>query len=278
MSELSARYAEAAYVAQRRLEAPVGTVLLLHGLGGDAAQFDTFLPHLASLPCDLLIPDMRAHGRTTVIGDPADFTFQRFSEDIAALLRAREIQPPVIGVGISMGAGVLAALALQSPVALAGVVFIRPAWADRADPPNLRAFRTIAGLLATLAPSAAASEFMRSPVYQAVETESGTAADSLLSQFAAPQATERRLRLSHMPLSTPFTAMSELRRIPCPVAVIGTPRDPLHPLAIAHHWAGECGSPLHVVPPKSAHDDRYVSESSAIITSLVSGALNLASS
>ncbi|MEU7852897.1 alpha/beta fold hydrolase [Nonomuraea sp. NPDC049141] len=263
----------------RRPDAPAsGTMLLLHGLGGDTTQFDPFLPHLARLPCDLLIPDMRAHGLTPLIGDASDFTFQRFSADITALLRTRAIQPPLIGVGISMGAGVLATLALHSPDALAGLVFIRPAWEDQADPPHLRAFRTIAGLLATRDGAAAAAEFARSPVYRAVRTESETAADSLMDQFESPHAAERRLRLEHMPLSTPFADLADLRRIRPPATIIGTRHDPLHPLTIARHWARACGTALHVVPPKSAHDDRYISESAAIITAVAGQSLDNASS
>ncbi|MGN9847009.1 alpha/beta fold hydrolase [Nonomuraea sp. H19] len=278
-SPSSNRYAEAAHVTLRRPDTPAsGTMLLLHGLGGDSTQFDAFLPHLAGLPCDLLIPDMRAHGLTPLIGDASDFTFQRFSADITALLRTRAIQPPLIGVGISMGAGVLAALALHCPEALAGLVFIRPAWEDQTDPPNLRAFRTIADLLATLDAASAAAEFARSPVYRAVRAESPTVADSLMDQFGSPHAAERRLRLEHMPLSTPFADLGDLRRIRPPVAVIGTRHDPLHPLTIARHWARACGTPLYVVPPKSAHDDCYVSESAAIITAVTSQALDIPAS
>ncbi|MFD1538011.1 alpha/beta fold hydrolase [Nonomuraea guangzhouensis] len=276
MNASSNRYAEVAHVMLRRPHTPAsGTMLLLHGLGGDTTQFAPFLPHLARLPCDLLIPDMRAHGLTPLIGDASDFTFQRFSADIAALLRTRAIQPPLIGVGISMGAGVLAALALHSPGALAGLVFIRPAWEDQADPPHLRAFSTIAGLLAT---RDGAAEFARSPVYRAVRAESATVADSLMDQFGSPHAAERRLRLERMPLSTPFAELADLRRIRTPATVIGTRHDPLHPLTIARRWAGACGTALHVVPPKSAHDDRYIAESAAIITAVAGQALDNTSS
>ncbi|MFC4465317.1 alpha/beta fold hydrolase [Streptomyces xiangluensis] len=273
-------YAAVAHVEQRRSGAPspsVGTMLLLHGLGGDTTQFDAFLPHLARLPYDLLMPDMRAHGRTELTGDAHEFTFQHLSADIRALLADRAVAQPVIGVGISMGAGVLAALAIQEPRTFAGLVFIRPAWEDRADPANLRAFRDIATLLASQNIAAAAAEFAQSPVYQAVRAESETAADSLMDQFSAPHAAGRRLRLARMPLSTPFASLADLHRIRPPVAVIGTRHDPLHPLAIARNWAASCSATLSVVPPKSADDDRYFTESVAIITAVTNQVRDIAS-
>ncbi|XVQ09631.1 alpha/beta fold hydrolase [Spirillospora sp. CA-255316] len=243
-------------------------MLLLHGLGGDTTQFDAFLPHLARLPYDLLLPDMRAHGRTRLAGEAHEFSFQQLSADITALLRARTVQAPLIGVGISMGAGVLATLAVHEPRAFAGLVFIRPAWEDKADPANLRPFRDIAALLATRDIAAAATEFARSPAYRAVRAESEAAAGSLMDQFSAPHATARRLRLERMPLSTPFGSLADLRRVRPPVAVIGTRHDPLHPLHIARSWAKACRTAPLVVPAKAAHDDRYITASAAIITAV----------
>jgi pimeloyl-ACP methyl ester carboxylesterase len=263
------RYAAAAHATHRQTSAhPAGTLLLLHGLGGDHTQFDTFLPHLAHLPYDLLLPDMRAHGLTTLIGDPADFTFQQLSADIEALLRTRTIQPPLIGVGISMGAGVLATLAIQAPATFAGLVFIRPAWDNHPDPPHLRVFRTIADLLATRDVTAAGTEFKQSPAYRNVRAESETIANSLLDQFTAPHATERRIRLAYMPLSTPFTDLAHLQRIPTQAAVIATRHDPMHPIPIARSWADACRTALRIVPPRSIHNNRYATESTTVIAAI----------
>ncbi|MEU7839010.1 MULTISPECIES: alpha/beta hydrolase [unclassified Nonomuraea] len=271
MSTLSSAdsYVQAAQVTHIPASAPTaGTIVLVHGLGGDTTQFDAFLPHLTRLPYDVLLPDLRGHGKTTLTGDAGDFTFQQFSADLAALLTARSIPRPLVGVGISMGAGVLAALAIQEPQLFGGLVFIRPAWEDRPDPGNLRAFRVIADLLATRDNAAAAAEFARSAVYQAIRRESETVANSLMDQFAAPHAAARHVRLARMPMSAPFADLADLQRIRAPVAVIGTRHDPLHPLDIARDWADSCHTTLHVVPPKQASDDRYVTESAAIIATV----------
>ncbi|MFD8381795.1 alpha/beta fold hydrolase [Streptomyces sp. NPDC059679] len=263
------RYVRAAHVRCRHTGAQnAGTLLLLHGLGGDTTQFDPFQPHLEQLPYDLIVPDMRAHGRTLETGGPHEFTFRQFSADVMALLRIHSVRRPLIGVGISMGAGVLAAVSLQEPGLFAGHVFIRPAWEDRASPANLQAFETIASLLAAHDIATAAAEFEKSPIFQAIRDESEDAAASLMGQFTAPHATHRRLRLARMPKSTPVTDMTDLRRLQRPVAVIGTPQDPIHPLSIAESWASSCGIAPHVVPPKSAGDDRYITQSAAIISSL----------
>jgi len=88
-----------------------------HGLGGNLTQARDLVGDLPAVR--LIIYDNRGHGRTSGTGDPARLTFPVMAEDMAALLDFLAIPQAVIG-GVSMGAGISTAFALNNPARTQG--------------------------------------------------------------------------------------------------------------------------------------------------------------
>ena len=210
-------------------------VLLLHGLGGDSAQPWAFLNGASSLR--RIAPDLRAHGATGYIGPEDAFSFDGLADDVVALLDRLGVAGPVIVVGVSMGAAIALNLTVRWPERVRALTLVRPAWLDRPMPSNLVAFPLVADLLRRHGSSEGRSRFERSAAYLAVRAESDSGAASLCGQFTAPYAVERAVRLDRMPRSAPVTDAAALARVRCPALVVGAPRDPVHPLALAEATA-----------------------------------------
>ena len=81
----------------------------------------------------------------------ADFHVWRADRGPAALLDRLRF-PPAVVVGMSMGAGVAASLALRQPFRVRGLVLIRPAWLDTGPPGNLLPLSRPGGCCAGMEP------------------------------------------------------------------------------------------------------------------------------
>ncbi len=213
--------------------APV-PVLMLHGLGGDGGQLWPYAGGDAAR--SRLAPDLRAHGATMLVGQRSSVTFGGLTRDLAALLDRLRFPPSVV-VGMSMGAGVAAGLALHQPWRVRGLVLIRPAWLDVTPPVNLRPLILAGRLLRRHGARAGLARFVETAQYARVLEQSPAAAASLVAQFHAPHAVRRSIRLLQLPRSTPLRRVGDLRRIRVPTVVVGTPSDPPHPFEIARIWA-----------------------------------------
>jgi pimeloyl-ACP methyl ester carboxylesterase len=210
-------------------------VLLLHGLGGDCAQPWALLDRGPGLR--RIAPDLRAHGATGYIGPDDAFSFDGLADDVVALLDRLSVAGPVIAAGVSMGAGIALNLALRYPDRVTALTLVRPAWLDRPLPPNLTAYPRIAELLRRYGPAEGLARFEASDYFCAVQAESASGAASLRGQFTAPFAVERAVRLDRMPRSAPVGEVAALRQVQVPALVVGAPRDPVHPLALAEATA-----------------------------------------
>lgn len=206
-------------------------VLLLHGLGGESAQPWALLPGAGDRR--RIAPDLRAHGATSYIGPDDAFSFGGLADDVVALLDRLGVSDPFLAIGVSMGAGIALNLAVRWPGRVSALVLVRPAWLDRPSPDHLAAFPLAAELLRRYGTSEGQARFERSAAYAAVRAVSASGADSLRGQFTAPYAVERAVRLDRMPRSAPVTDAAGLAQVRCPALVIGAPRDPVHPVALA---------------------------------------------
>jgi pimeloyl-ACP methyl ester carboxylesterase len=229
----SALAGDASGPAPPRRHAPV-PVLMLHGLGGDAGQLWPYAGGDAAR--FRLAPDLRAHGATMLVGQRRSFTFGGLTRDLAALLDRLRFPPSVV-VGMSMGAGVAASLALRQPSRVRGLVLIRPAWLDAGPPVNLLPLIAAGRLLRRHGARAGLARFVETAEYGRVLEQSPAAAASLVAQFHAPHAVRRSVRLTQLPRSVPLRQVRDLRRISVPTVVVGAPRDPPHPFEIARIWA-----------------------------------------
>ena len=95
-------------------------VVLLHGLASTCRIWDLTAPILAR-DFSVIAVDQRGHGDS---GKPEDgYDFATVGDDVAALLKGRGIERPVL-VGHSWGADVALELAVAKPGLLRGIVFV----------------------------------------------------------------------------------------------------------------------------------------------------------
>jgi pimeloyl-ACP methyl ester carboxylesterase len=226
-------------------------VLMLHGLGGDSSQLWPYAGGDAVR--SRLAPDLRAHGATMLVGQRRNFTFGGLTRDLGALLDRLRFPPSVV-VGMSMGAGVAAGLALRQPFRVRGLVLIRPAWLDAGPPVNLLPLIQAGRLLRRHGARAGLARFVETADYRRVLEQSPAAAASLVAQFHAPHAVRRSIRLTQLPRSAPLRQVRDLSRISVPAVVVGTPCDPPHPFEIARIWASALPASRLVTAPARDED------------------------
>jgi pimeloyl-ACP methyl ester carboxylesterase len=114
--------------------APAPIVVCVHGVLLDslASYYLTVAPMLFERGFDVIMYDLRGHGRTT---RPAEgYRLERFVEDLDALLDALDITRPVHLVGNSFGGAIAFGLAAARPDRVASVIAIEaepptPEWA-----------------------------------------------------------------------------------------------------------------------------------------------------
>lgn len=107
------------FIADGRLEVlektptdPKGTVVLVHGAGGDAWQWrQNFIPFLAGQGYRALAVSLRSHGRSAKA--PAAYSVDDFVQDVVTLLEAEG--PDTILVGHSLGGFVVQKVLEQRP-------------------------------------------------------------------------------------------------------------------------------------------------------------------
>ena len=254
------------------------TTLLLHGLGADRRQPIDLLSSPVRAACGddevIIAPDVRAHGGFLEVGVPSQFEIDRLAAELAATVHdqvndatgeALDSSNPLTVIGISMGSAIALRLILDDLLPIERAVFIRPAFDDRSLPDNMRPFPVIGQLLIDAGP-AGAEEFRERSVYQRIASESPAGAKGLLSQFTAPDAARRAMRLVEIPRNRAFHDDDELAGIEARgirSLVVGAPRDPVHPVAIAERWAGALGAPLGMVSPRDegqAHQNMMVGQ------------------
>ncbi len=243
------------------------TTVLLHGLGADRRQplgiFEPVVQAVAG-PDELIVaPDVRAHGGFLAVGEPADFHLDRLAAEVCehvpvALAEAgrggRDASESATIIGISMGAALALRIILDGLLPVRRAVFVRPAFDDRSLPDNLRAFPVIGQILADAGPAGAA-EFQERELFLQVAAASPAGGRALLSQFQAPDATRRAMRLVEIPRNRAFADDAELAELDARgirSLVVAAPRDPVHPFHIAERWAGGLHAMLELLP---ARDD-----------------------
>ncbi|WP_127792342.1 alpha/beta fold hydrolase [Agromyces sp. LHK192] len=257
------------------------TTLLLHGLGADRRQpLKLLSPMLAAIVAPtgpVVAVDVRAHGASRAVGGPGDFALDRLAHEAAASAKheldelgavtdadgSSGTAAPFTVIGISMGAALALRIALLGLLPVRRAVFIRPSFDDTSLPVNLRAFPVIGEILRDAGPGGL-EQFRETAVFERVRAESPAGADGLLTQFTAPMAVERAVRLVEIPRNRAFADESELASVTdagIRSLVVGAPRDPVHPLALAERWAGALGAPLDTVP---ARDDGQPAQTAAV--------------
>jgi pimeloyl-ACP methyl ester carboxylesterase len=183
-------------------------LLLLHGFGGCARDWDPFVARLAERHRVVLV-DLRGHGRSTNPG--RTFTMRQSAGDVLAVLDSLGL-PRVRAMGISAGAMTLLHVATRHPDRVEALVLVggTTALGDQA--------RAIVGAATRDAlPSEVLAEF------GACATRGDAQVDELLAQFRA---------LADM-RDDPNFSPADLARITAPTLVVHGDRDMFFPVEIA---------------------------------------------
>lgn len=202
--------------------------VVAHGVGSSAAFVrEAFAGAVVAAGWRLVAYDLRGHGASTPVRDPAGHALDRHLADLDAVVAATRAE--VVG-GVSLGGHVTVSWAADRGPAARAVVACLPAWTGRAVPgegPHAAVAAEVAAggtaeMLARIAADPAMVPWLREVLvrdWRRHDPDSLAAALTALDGALAP--TEQ-----------------ELRRLPAPLGVVAWPDDPGHPVTTARAWAG----------------------------------------
>lgn len=200
-------------------------VVIAHGVGSSARfVVDTFARPLVAAGLRLVSYDLRGHGRSGRVTDPADHGLDRHLGDLHAVVGA--VGARLVG-GVSLGGHVAVAYAARGG-AVDGVVACLPAWSGRAVPGE-GPHAAVAADVARRGIGALRDGFGRDPALRPWLRE------VLSRDWAASDADSLTAALLALDGALAPTE-AELRALPVPLAVVAWPDDPGHPLAVAEDW------------------------------------------
>jgi pimeloyl-ACP methyl ester carboxylesterase len=183
--------------------------------------------------------DARGHGES----DPAPegeegYVYPALVADLSAVLDERAGEGPALLAGHSMGAHTIAALALEEPERIAGVVLIGPATIGvPLTPEALESWDALADALD------------RGGIEEFVRVNDNPRLDDHWREVVARITRERLERhrdlgavaeaLRRVPRSLPFEGLDDLSHLDVPALVVAShdEADPGHPRAVAEEWA-----------------------------------------
>ena len=226
-----------------------------HGLGAELGQpFSLFQPPPGFR---LLAFDVRAHGLTNPIGDPAKLRFNTFAEDLRALMNYLEIQKAIVG-GISMGAGLALNFTLRFPERVLGLVLSRPAWLDAPNPWNVKMFSLVTRLIREHGAQRGQEVFRQTAEYAELLQKWPDVANSLALQFESPRVEETAFKLESIIQDTPNTDRQQWKSIRVPTLVLANRQDPIHPFEYGEILAAAIpGAELKEITSKSVSIERH---------------------
>jgi pimeloyl-ACP methyl ester carboxylesterase len=111
---------------------PGPLVVLTHGFAGPTAGWPPIIDAFRNR-FDLLLYDVRAHGKTTVPDDPTTVTMPQFAADLAGLMDALGIEAAHVG-GVSMGGMISAQFACDYPGKLRSLMLCDTTAGNRQGP------------------------------------------------------------------------------------------------------------------------------------------------
>jgi pimeloyl-ACP methyl ester carboxylesterase len=169
--------------------------------------------------------DLRGHGDSTPLADPAEHRLERHVDDLAAVVEATGA---VAVGGVSLGGHVAVAWAADGGMPRA-VLACLPAWTGRAVP-GQGAHAAVARELAGGGVGAMISRFRTDTAMEPWLRE------TLLADWPAHDRESLAAGLTALDGGLAPTEL-ELRSLPCPLALVTWPDDPGHPLAVARAWS-----------------------------------------
>ena len=239
-------------------------VVLQHGLGANVHQPEELYRPQPGFR--FLAVDVRDHGETQPLSDPARLTFDTLADDLGALLDHLGIERAVIG-GVSLGAGIALNFTLRYPARVRALVLSRPAWLDQPYPENLHGLVSAAHYLRKYGAADGLARFQASDDYAAVLRQSADSANSLVKQFNDPRAAEAVDRLERIPADAPNCDRAAWAAIRVPTLVLTTQRDLIHPHAYGVVLAEAIpGAVRYELTPQSVSREQYQADTQARLT------------
>jgi 3-oxoadipate enol-lactonase len=247
---LQERFAELKGVRMRYFTGGEGSPLVLvHGLGGAAANWAELVPRLLSQH-RLLVPDLPGHGGSTAL--PAVSGLEPFADRVA-LLAEREGMVPAPVVGHSLGGMVVLRLALRHPESVSAVVLAAAAGLSVGNVWG----RNLLSVFSAVRPGRLAARYRsrvsRSGVLRRLVFGFVSVADP---QGLTDEAIEGFLaaQLLHTDIGSAWRALrsedprQELEAVRCPVLVLWGAEDVQLPLDDAFEYTRRLRARLRVIP------------------------------
>jgi pimeloyl-ACP methyl ester carboxylesterase len=244
-----------------RLSVAEGTgsapVVFQHGLCGSADQtFDAF-PVDKHFRC--VTVECRGHGLSEA-GDPAQFSIDSFTDDVAAYMSRSAISPCIVG-GISMGAAIALRMAVKYPDRVKAIALVRPAWIVDPSPPNNAPNREVGNLLAALPPRQAQEAFLNGKTAAMLRQDAPDNLASLTGFFTREPVATTGALLRAIASDGPGVTATDLARISVPVLIVAHGKDFIHPIASARELQQLIPSArLIQITPKAVDKKAYTSE------------------
>jgi pimeloyl-ACP methyl ester carboxylesterase len=246
---LEERRAEVGGVALRYLHGGCGDPLvLLHGLGGAAANWIELLPDLLERH-RVLVPDLPGHGRSGRL--PARATMSSYAHVVAALLEAERAAPALVA-GHSFGGLVALRLTESRPELVRGLLLVAPAGIRS----GVRVARAAIAVAGVVRPARWVAPFRHRYAtriwYRRALFRPWFVSDPLA---LTPRAAIGFLEAAadHVDLRAAGRALvvddprRELESVSCPVVIVWGARDPQLPLDDAFEYARRLRARLRVV-------------------------------
>jgi pimeloyl-ACP methyl ester carboxylesterase len=202
--------------------------VLAHGVGSSARfVVEAFAGPLGRAGRRLVAYDLRGHGASSVARDVGDHHLDVHAQDLTRVVDTCEGEVEVVG-GLSLGAHA-AVRAVSVGARCATVLACLPAWTGRAAPgdgPHAAiaarvAADGVAGHLAAIEADAALPAWLKRTLLADQPRHDPASLAAVLTSLDGGLA----------------PTVEELASLPVPLAVVGWPGDPGHPLEVAQRWA-----------------------------------------
>lgn len=205
-------------------DAPV--VLFGHGVGSSSRfLLEAFGPPLVGAGWQVVAHDLRGHGASTPCPHPSDYHLDRLVADLDRLV---EVFAPRVIAGVSLSAHVAIRYAARSPHPRMAVVACLPAWTGASEP-GVGPHAVVADTVGAVGVPAMIEHFGTDDDLR-LWLRDVLVRDWAIHDEASLVAALRSLDGGGAP------TLEDLQALASPLALVGWPDDPGHPLEVAEAW------------------------------------------